>query len=689
MDALKRFQQWMWKEWRDHRAIVCGILLAIPALTALGFWAFGEHLATAWMRSTRAVYLGIAVGLVVFAVAGDLFAGETRRGTMRTVRRLPGAFGTAFLAKIVFLTALLCVVIAWQGVCLAIAEAGNGGIAMDLGLREGIDGGPARAMALLEGVAAFPTGELWINGLGYGVLALWTLLVSSWMGRSGVAGIGALVLLGALASPFFLFFQEHPYFFPGPLVLAGWAAGVSALVALAACALSFLRGARFEGRPLRPFLLGASVLLVALGGGYAYASASLDAWLDLDPQADDFHIMDAHVGAGEGHLYVTVHRGQAWNGGKLLLLHHALNQGVKERRGTPLQAWVVDLGTQGIQRVDDRAERYFMRPSECQNIVHTRPLDPVDGLVCLRLAGADVEAAQWWDAALGKPLRVLPTDMRDAKTIDLVRRNLRTASWQRDSQGRRVWIRDGVVERDGDMPALPVGLWKRQVPHRRLTAVPGGWYGWISRMGTARQQRIFVDVETGGERPAGSERKQHLWGWNILSPEHVLDYERDAKGHFKPGGKRSVAPLGADEPNVLAKNTPTIVGRVIGRDAVLALRGPKWDLTLHVWNPRTGQTRELPWLGRRPDLLRGAAVHGYTGDGRLLLQLDRGTSLERRISLAVLSADREHVRLIADGLASWVQPIALLKDDALVAIQDTRRVVRLAPDKPVEVLFPR
>ncbi len=690
-DRLRTFAAWFWKEWRDQRAVTIGILLAIPGLTALAFWSFGEHLATVWLHNTRAVFLGIGVGLVNFAIASSLFAGETRRGTIQTVRRLPGALGAAFFAKIAFLTVLLVVVIAWSGICLAIAEAGNGGVASDLGLRYGTPGGATRAMALWNQLAEFPTGELWSVGLGMGVLCLWTLLVSTWMGRSGVAGVAAIVLLGVLATPFALMFLAHRYFFAGPWVLAGWTAGISAAAALVACALSHLRGHRFAGRPLRPFLLGSAVLLVALGGGYAYAQVALDDWLEVDPHDDDFQVYEARVGAGERYLYLTVHRGAAWIGDKNIRTNDR-KTGWDSVRGTPLQAWVYDLETSQVQKLGGRAAQYFTVVPEAMGTGAFRQLEPCQSVICVRMQDAveNPGPVTWWDAVAASPKRTLPWATRDPVSLDLVRRTLAASSWKRDAQGRRVWLRDDILETEGALEDVPAGVRPRAVRRRALRPVPGGWFGWDMQLGNRMEAKLFLSAADGEQRKLAPDRSVGPWGHYVLGAEYALGFGRSTK-KTKSGARefeRIVIPLNGGEA-FAPQNLPEKQSSVLGENLVLGLRGPKGAYGLHAWNPIDGADRAIAWSGTAPGPVSSAMVYGRAGDGRMLLMLQRTDPW--RTAWAVLTPDARTATLIVPWNAQWRSsaPIALLPDNTLIVGEEHKRVVRYAPGKAREVLFPR
>ena len=86
------------------------------------------------------------------------------------------------------------------------------------------------------------------------------------------------------------------------------------LTAFLAAGISFLRGQRFAGRPFRPVMYGLSLVLVAVGGGYAYAHKSVNDWIHFGPQTPGFTIHDAQVGAGGRYLYLNVTRGKPWSG---------------------------------------------------------------------------------------------------------------------------------------------------------------------------------------------------------------------------------------------------------------------------------------------------------------------------------------------------------------------------------------
>lgn len=686
-----RYLAWLRKEWRDHRAILIGIFLAVPGLTGLAYSVFGERIGAARLENVRAIFLAIGVGLVVFAVAADMIAGENRRGTIRAVRRLPGGLAHALAAKGTLLALVLVAVIGLQGLSLAVAEALNGPVMEEIGLSNYHHNGATRSMALLSEFAAFPTSTLWLTGSGYAVVALWTLLVSSWMGRSGVAGIGALVLLAALGTPFVLFFRDHPWFFPGPLRLASLAAMTCAAVGVLATAVSFLVGQRYAGRPFRPFAWGLLVVLLACGGGYAYAQRAVGDWLTFGPETEDLRIHDAYVGAGGRYLYVNVSRGAAWSDGRVVgHANHNENDPWGSRRGTPLQAWTVDLETGTYEPVDGRAMRYFMHVPEAWSSLRGHHLEPVEALTCYRLEeSADAQLGlAWWNARTASEVRVLPSGVRDASTLDLVRAQLTVETDVRAADGRRLWNRDGVLEREGEAFERPTGVVARVPKTAWHQPIPGGWFGFRHIDGT--MQFVVLDAATGAEHEI--EKAPATAGYaaaTMLSPEHALVPRAITKGTALPPGVSPCAIVWVRDGGRIedVRNVPDVVLPVFARDEALALRGPQGDRQLELWNPWTGATRRPTWIGRAVGALDQVLVLGRTGDGRTLLQLGRNRAGS---AYAVLDAHGETARvLLPMEPRAEVGVIALMPDNALVLRVGYGRIVRFEPDGRETQLFPR
>ena len=706
--AMHRYLAWLGKEWRDQRAILLGIILAVPSLTALAYYTFGDHLATSNLRSIQMTFLAVSIGLVVFAVAGDLFAGENRRKTIHALRRLPGGMGSAFAAKLTLLVLALVIVVGVQGLSLAVAEHQNQGELEAQGLAPGHPS-YQRATWMMEGLASFPTSEFWLLAMAFGVFGLWTLLVSSWMGRSGVAGIGAAVLLAGVAAPFVLLFKENPWFFPGPKLLASWTIGLTALVALIATSVSFLRGQRFAGRPFRPFLLGAALVLVATGGGYAYARQQLNAWVTFGPDVENLRIHQASIGADGRYLFLTVARGALWDGSKNVSHHTGPSDPWRARRGTQAQGWVVDLEEGTWRPVDDRKARYFLEVPEVDTLRAYASLDPVEALVCYQLEDPKNPTLGWYDARTGEKGKPMPFLVRDADALDLARRQLARDTWLRDDEGRRIWLRDGVIEHEGQTFERPTNLVARPETRKSFfmaRRVPGGWFGRTSQK-SGHMIPTVLDAATGEYKIARRlKNRSGYWHSNVLSTDHMLLRETVVEPREGQLPLRTLhwRVMSFDDPERLVpvKNEPELIGTVLAKDLVFATRGKEHAQTLHLWNPRTGADQPLRWAGEAPEGISAAGVAGRTGDGRALIQLWRrgpGRGSVGEHGYAVLNADLTTLRMVvpfawrhtglSGGKGNGYAPVALLPDDSLVVLAHGRAVIRVRPGGASETLFPQ
>jgi hypothetical protein len=362
----------------------------------------------------------------------------------------------------------------------------------------------------------------------------------------------------------------------------------------------------------------------------------------------------------------------------------------------------VDLATNKISKQYGRDAYYFMDISEAAR----GSLEPRFALVCYRLERASQAddksvALTWWDAESGKPVRTLPADVRDPITIDLARKALCARTQHRDREGRRVWRRGGIVEREGALTPPREGL--QPYPERThwWADVPGGWYGMRFNEYGRGAPRFFLSADTGELRELPPLGRDNPHAVHVLSESYSLAYtpgqRRKSTERREVGrGRYRVMPLAGGE-LVDPKNLPDDVGQVIGRNEMLVLRGPAGNRRLHVWNPVTGADRALEWQGAALGGIARLSVSSRTGDGRILLVLWSADS--RRAAYALITREK-HARLIMD----WHEltrgrPIALLEDDGLVlaewqsasrpGFQGYARIVRYAPGKAPEVLFPR
>jgi len=94
----------------------------------------------------------------------------------------------------------------------------------------------------------------------------------------------------------------------------------------------------------------------------------------------------------------------------------------------------------------------------------------------------------------------------------------------------------------------------------------------------------------------------------------------------------------------------------------------------------------MVWIGAEPTGTERISIVGRTGDGRILLRLQRAPA---ESAWAVLAADKRHATLVVDWMPRYVVPVALLSEGAFVTLEDGRRIVRHAAGRAPEVLFPR
>ncbi|MHC4409617.1 MAG: hypothetical protein ACYS0F_11495, partial [Planctomycetota bacterium] len=92
---------YLWKEWREFRAVAIGLAVALPLLLALALVALPERIYGD--RDAALMFAGIGglgmLMITLFALTTDLFAGEVRSGGIDFLGRLPAGLGKPFAAK--------------------------------------------------------------------------------------------------------------------------------------------------------------------------------------------------------------------------------------------------------------------------------------------------------------------------------------------------------------------------------------------------------------------------------------------------------------------------------------------------------------------------------------------------------------------------------------------------------------
>ena len=103
---MRSFRTYLWKEWRDHRAVLLGMVLAVPVLMAVAGFTLPTN---SFEDETFTVVATLGcLGIFVFAISTDLVPGEARRGRLGFLRRQPRGLSLAFLAKFLFFAGLAC-----------------------------------------------------------------------------------------------------------------------------------------------------------------------------------------------------------------------------------------------------------------------------------------------------------------------------------------------------------------------------------------------------------------------------------------------------------------------------------------------------------------------------------------------------------------------------------------------------
>jgi len=273
---MNRFRQYLWKEWRDNRAIAIGILAAVPALVVLASFFLPESLITDELFVHVCAWGTLAI--TVLALGSDLVPAETRRGRMAFLARLPSDLTFAFAAKVVVLM-------------LAIVLSTTYGFLVG----SMVAGWPDSGMKLLAGplllvLCASP----------------WIFAVSCWLPRGALALPATALALALFALPFYVVVLWFPAFRPtdGDFLFWGVALGVGAFVV---AWISFTRGYRYGRGFLSAGWRGMLATLVLVAPAYAYTGYRVHEWSTVDPESDNFRVRHFMRGESGRYLYVNAH----------------------------------------------------------------------------------------------------------------------------------------------------------------------------------------------------------------------------------------------------------------------------------------------------------------------------------------------------------------------------------------------
>ncbi len=392
---MRTFLAYLWKEWRDHRPVLLGMILAVPVLMVVA----GLTLPTnAFEDETFTVVATLGcLGLFVFAISTDLVPGEARRGRLAFLRRQPRGLSRAFLAKFVFFCGLACAFTAYGFLA--------GGLTSWL-------------VAGFFPAFAPPEPFLWLVV----IVVLWIFAVSCCLPR-GVLAIPAtagLCLLLLLPMAFLL--KAYPNLgwldWGGAGTVVLWLGG-----GVAASWLAFVRGRRHGGGALRSARWCGAIALVCVLPFWADAAVTAYQWhYDSTPV-----ISDAFVGEG-GH-YAFVNRYLVRPG------RNALGR----QRMAPVEPLVVDLHSGVARPVGDATGRFYA----------------ADRLGWWRTTSARslLSLHSWtrwtsYDGRTGEPI--------EAVTDEIARAEHRTVTPYRLADGRRVWAFRDRLECDAPQGGFEV-----------------------------------------------------------------------------------------------------------------------------------------------------------------------------------------------------------------------------------------
>jgi hypothetical protein len=651
---VNRYRFWLWKEWRDHRTVALGLLLALPVLTAAAGAVFRADLTGHAWDATSTLFIAVALCLYLVAVGAGLFAADDREGETSLAQRLPSGMPCALLAKwtlffggglifiayeLLLVAALLCV-LGVPGFGLALVQ-----------FRDVAD--PQRFCSLCA--EAFCFGSI-------------VVMVGCWVRSPGASLAGGTVLWGLVVAALHLFEEAYPWFFglnePTVLVLSV----VAATAAVGAASWAFLGGRRFVCGAWPAAWRSLAVFGVVALGGVAYARESLEDFLHLTTDEPDYRIRMAYLGVGERFVFLDVERAHQWPrtspdhpGGRVREVRVVdLRDGTWSREGLPgTSLW--------------RTQEWDRYTGLCWS-----RLDPLPYLKTVedRLDGHSW--VHWLDGSTGGEARRSYGSLMWRQRGGLGRELARDLSNVRDADDRRVWCYDGIIEREGSAVVHRVTDWLSGKIYISYP-IPGGW---LCRERGTENDLHYVDATSGattGRRPTPIVPTFHL------SPQHYLRRGLEDRAPYwllgdvatgterPPSGAETLRPLG-----------------VVARDLLLAVEPGSERDSLVLWDPLSGATDQLRLQGVLPQRIgRWNNVRGPDRHGRFLLWGFLGYPSRW---WGLLDVDERELCVLGTDEVSDVgaDPFATTDDGRVLVVEDERRIVSWGPEPDQrQVLFPR
>lgn len=665
---MRAFAVGLWKEWRDHRLISVALLVALPVIVFASAWAFGDEVLPADFGGLSLFALCTAQALYVFAVASEAFGGERRRGTLDFLRRLPRGLGRAFVAKLAMYVLGSACSLLWGAFVAWLACRWFG--------PDRAVGDFARALLLPDPMIAVVTTAVF-------ALGLWTLLVSNMVPQGGAATVGAAILLGLLGLPVFLGLKDYPWLLgvigPELLIPASLALAVPALLALT---YAFLRGNRLLSNAWAPSWRAFAVVGVIACGGYAWGAVERTRALTIDPHQEDFRIEQAFLGTNGRHLFLTVYRGP-------YAYFNSYSTGPDA--GGPHQPWVVDLES-GTWRV---AGGFY---EGWQSLLWNGPR--VRQPIVKRLAYASNQVG-WFDGATGELRKVAPNDVRTPELIEWERASMPALAWHKDADGRALWMEGEHMLHAGE--TAPFQRWVAGYALPWTAFLPDGWclptYAKPEVGGASTPVWRLWEAATGKSWTA---ERRHLSSYQevLLSTKSALfcDYVDTPKGRRTGLGPWTLVDLasGLETPTQKAPATDRLLSAWAGERALILDGADRTQLTLSLWDPRSGESQPV-----RDE--KGASFVGTsaevvaTAPGRLLVVTVRTVREHPYTQAFVLIDERTgHARRLPVSDSRSIV-VCIENEDAVVMLLNHERVVRFTystkwvgrePAFGVETLFP-
>lgn len=492
---------YLWKEWREQRATLGLLALALTlgtgvVLATLPRAAAGDPI----------TFLGIvtfAAAATVLAVGADLLSRERERG-LRFLERQPAGLAAAFRAKLAFLVLAMGAALAF-GVLLASSAAW-------------LRGGTPPALDL---DFAQPLGLIL-------VLSLWTFAVSAWMPSSALTLPATALLLAALAWPAFPVILRHPLYEPTETQVWIFAA-LGVLGAPASAWAAFVVGSR-AGRTRRAAACaGLAVAAAAFAPSWGWAASR-------------------HLAARNAPLEFRV----AWAGenGRYAFVNAARVDITGRDQDMPWTAVVVDLADGSWTFAGPRDASAFSRPFQRDRTAADSPCDEP-------LTLFDKDTGEPWNEQALDPLTARPTKQVSETLPEAppssfgLEESPRTWSVTSAGHGLRLQYRDGDVQRfrflgrdgrlvsDDDLPRDEHGQTATLVLTRPGRWLVHGTRGWL-----------LFDPATGASDPwTRVERGERLGplledGRVLLTAGervHLLDVESGERQELSTASGASVA----------------------------------------------------------------------------------------------------------------------------------------------------